>query len=205
MAVAGGTLIVLFIAKAHRWRQTAPGVPALLRGDIRSGALEICELPSRSLCPEAFGAATAACQGVAESRVDSIRRMGLPTDLYRSGTRAAPAGIGETQSEVLVASEALPPGPETPVSIPAYFTGRPVQSVAYDGARELQITFQGAAGPAPWSQQPSVFSSARELGFNTALVDWFQPNLPYPERSYLVRVVGIRSNSTVWGVPSRNR
>jgi Sulfatase len=77
--------------------------------------------------------------------------------------------------ESLVAGEALPPGSETSVSIPAYFTGRPVQSVAYDGARELQITFQGAAGPAPWSQQPSVFSSARELGFTTALVDWFHP------------------------------
>lgn len=77
--------------------------------------------------------------------------------------------------EALVAGQALPPGPETPISIPAYFTGRPVQSVAYDGARELQITFQGAAGTAPWSQQPSVFSSARQLGFNTALVDWFHP------------------------------
>jgi hypothetical protein len=78
--------------------------------------------------------------------------------------------------EALVADQALPPGPETPISIPAYFTGRLVQAVEYDGARELQIRFQGAAGYAPWSRQPSVFSRARKLGFNTALVDWFHPS-----------------------------
>ncbi|MCU1235027.1 MAG: sulfatase [Candidatus Solibacter sp.] len=77
--------------------------------------------------------------------------------------------------ESLVASQALPPGPETPISIPAYFTGRPVQRVDYDGPRELQITFQGAAAQSPWSRQANIFSSARELGFNTALVDWFHP------------------------------
>ena len=80
------------------------------------------------------------------------------------------------QREALVASQALPPGPETPISIPAYFTGRLVHAVEYEGARELRITFQGATGPVPWSQQPSVFSSVRELGFNTALVDWFHPS-----------------------------
>jgi hypothetical protein len=78
--------------------------------------------------------------------------------------------------ESVVASQALPPGPETPISIPGYFTGRLVQRVQYDGPRELQITYQGSSAPVPWSQQPSVFTSARQLGFNTALVDWFHPS-----------------------------
>jgi hypothetical protein len=77
--------------------------------------------------------------------------------------------------EAFVADHALPPGPETPISIPAYFTGRPVQHVEYDGARELQITFAGANRPAPWSQQPSIFSRAQSLGLNTAAVEWFHP------------------------------
>jgi hypothetical protein len=75
--------------------------------------------------------------------------------------------------EALVADQVLPPGPETPISIPAYFAGRLVKGVEYDGARELQIEFQGASESVPWSRQSSVFSSAHDLGFNTALVDWF--------------------------------
>jgi hypothetical protein len=84
--------------------------------------------------------------------------------------------IARLRNEVLFADNALPPGPETPVSIPGYFTGRLVQSVAYDGPRELQVMFRGATLPVPWSAQPDIFSSAREIGFNTALVDWFHPS-----------------------------
>lgn len=78
--------------------------------------------------------------------------------------------------EATAAEQALPPGLETPISIPAYFTGRPVQEVEYDGARDLQIRFGGAGGIAAWSRLPTVFSKARALGFNTALVDWFHPS-----------------------------
>jgi len=84
--------------------------------------------------------------------------------------------IAGLRKEVLFADHALPPGPETPVSIPGYFTGKLVQGVAYDGPRELQVTFRGASQPVPWSAQPGIFSSAREIGFNTALVEWFHPS-----------------------------
>lgn len=77
--------------------------------------------------------------------------------------------------EAFVADHALPPGPETPISIPAYFTGRRVNHVEYDGARELKITFADDNVPALWSQQPTVFSRARGLGLNTAAVEWFHP------------------------------
>uniref|UniRef100_Q01VH9 Sulfatase n=1 Tax=Solibacter usitatus (strain Ellin6076) TaxID=234267 RepID=Q01VH9_SOLUE len=79
-------------------------------------------------------------------------------------------------AQSLVANHAVAPASETPVSMPAYFTGRLVEHVDYDGPRELQITYQHGPGPIPWSAQPSVFSRARELGFNTALVDWFHPS-----------------------------
>ena len=78
--------------------------------------------------------------------------------------------------EALVTEQTLPPGPETPISMPAYFTGRTVSAVEYDGPRELLIWFPQAPAAAPWSQQPSVFKKARDLGFNTALVDWFHPS-----------------------------
>jgi len=78
--------------------------------------------------------------------------------------------------ESLVANHAVAPASETPISMPAYFTGRLVEHVDYDGPRELQITYQHGPGPIPWSAQPSVFGRARELGFNTALVDWFHPS-----------------------------
>jgi hypothetical protein len=84
--------------------------------------------------------------------------------------------IAGLRNEVLFADHALPPGPETPVSIPGYFTGRLVQSVAYDGPRELQVTFRGASAAVPWSAQPGIFAGARAIGFNTALVDWFHPS-----------------------------
>jgi hypothetical protein len=83
--------------------------------------------------------------------------------------------ISRLRGEVLFADHAMPPGPETPVSIPGYFTGKFVQSVAYDGPRELQVMYRGASEAVPWSTQPNIFARARELGFNTALVDWFHP------------------------------
>jgi hypothetical protein len=83
--------------------------------------------------------------------------------------------ISRLRGEVLFADHAMPPGPETPVSIPGYFTGKFVQGVGYDGPRELQVVYRGASEAVPWSTQPNVFASAREIGFNTALVDWFHP------------------------------
>jgi hypothetical protein len=83
--------------------------------------------------------------------------------------------ISRLRGEVLFADHATPPGPETPVSIPGYFTGKFVQGVAYDGPRELQVVYRGASVAVPWSTQPSIFANAREIGFNTALVDWFHP------------------------------
>ena len=75
----------------------------------------------------------------------------------------------------LYASDALPPGSETPISIPGYYSGRLAAEVRHDGARELQIKYHGGTGEVPWSSQPSVFSRARALGANTALLEWYHP------------------------------
>jgi hypothetical protein len=83
--------------------------------------------------------------------------------------------IDRLRKDALFADQAYPPGPETPISMPAFFTGKLVDAVEYDGPAELQVRFHGATGFEPWSRQPSVFTRARESGFNAALVDWFHP------------------------------
>jgi hypothetical protein len=83
--------------------------------------------------------------------------------------------IDRLRKDALVADQAYPPGSETPISMPAFFTGKLVDTVQYDGPAELQVRFHGVNHFEPWSRQPSVFTRARELGFNTALVDWFHP------------------------------
>jgi hypothetical protein len=83
--------------------------------------------------------------------------------------------IDRLRKDSLFAERADPPGWETPVSMPGYFTGKLVDAVRYDGPSELDVHFRGAPQSEPWSQQPSVFMSARALGFNTALLDWYHP------------------------------
>jgi hypothetical protein len=83
--------------------------------------------------------------------------------------------IDKLRAESLFAEHALPPGPETPVSIPSYFIGRLVEHVDYQSPRDTDVYYQGEKNAAPWSQQPSIFARAHDLGFNTAAVEWFHP------------------------------
>ncbi|HTP30547.1 MAG TPA: sulfatase-like hydrolase/transferase [Candidatus Acidoferrales bacterium] len=83
--------------------------------------------------------------------------------------------IDGLRGRTFFADHARPPGPETSISIPAYFTGRPVKGVVYDGPSELQVEFSGTGKLAPWSKEPNVFTRAHDLGFNTAAVEWFHP------------------------------
>ncbi len=76
----------------------------------------------------------------------------------------------------LFADHAFPPGPETPISIPGYYSGKFVEHVRHEGARELLVAYYGdSRGEVPWSAQPSVFDRARALGVNTALLEWYHP------------------------------
>jgi hypothetical protein len=85
--------------------------------------------------------------------------------------------IDRLRHGALSAGNALPPGSETPVSIPGYYGGRLVSYIVYDGPRELLLAYhRGNVPVVPWSAQPNVFQHAHALGVNTALVEWFHPS-----------------------------
>jgi hypothetical protein len=78
-------------------------------------------------------------------------------------------------AESLYATNAFPPAGNTILSLPALITGRYVIDAKPASRSELNITYADTTAPVGWSSQPTVFSRARELGFNTALVGWYHP------------------------------
>jgi hypothetical protein len=97
------------------------------------------------------------------------------TFVNRDPTLALPE-LDRLRQSAIFAGNALPPGPETPISMPAYYGSRLVDWVVWDGPRELQLFHHAGEGHlVPWSGQPNVFQSAGGLGINTALVEWFHP------------------------------
>jgi hypothetical protein len=84
--------------------------------------------------------------------------------------------LDRLRRESLYADAARPPAATTDLTIPALITGRPVVAVAPLNPKDLELTFSDEK-TAPWSGQPNVFSRARTLGYDTALVGW---HLPYP-------------------------
>src|SRR5450759_4982917 len=96
------------------------------------------------------------------------------TFVNRDPTLALPE-LDRLRQSAIFAGNALPPGPETPISMPAYYGGRLVDRVFWDGPRELQLRPTGEERMVPWSGQPNVFQRAGGLGVNTALVEWFHP------------------------------
>ncbi len=94
---------------------------------------------------------------------------------------ARPAGLelpelDRLRRESLYADAARPPAGATEVSMPALITGRPVVAVAPMSPNDLELTFADGK-VARWSAYPNVFSRARVLGYDTAVIGW---HLPYP-------------------------
>jgi hypothetical protein len=83
--------------------------------------------------------------------------------------------LDRLRRESLFAVNAYPPAGDTLPSLPALITGRLVSGVRQIRQDELEISFQGEEKPVGWSEQPNVFSRARALGYNTALVGWYHP------------------------------
>ena len=84
--------------------------------------------------------------------------------------------IDRLRATSLYADHASPPGSETPISIPGYYSGKLVEHVRHDGPRELQVAYHNdGRGEVPWSVQSSVFERARTLDVNTALLEWYHP------------------------------
>jgi hypothetical protein len=84
--------------------------------------------------------------------------------------------LDRLKRESLYADGARPPAASTEVSMAALITGRPVVAVAPMNPSDLELTFADGQ-PAAWSAHPNVFSRARSLGYDTALIGW---DLPYP-------------------------
>ena len=83
--------------------------------------------------------------------------------------------IDRLSSQALTANNAYPPASLTLLSMPSLITGRLISNAQPVGPNELMITFRDATEAVGWGTQPNVFSKARELGFNTAVVGWWHP------------------------------
>jgi hypothetical protein len=106
---------------------------------------------------------------------------------------ARPAGLelpelDRLRRESVYADAARPPAGTTEVSMPALITGRPVVAVAPLSPNDLELTFADGK-TTRWSAHPNVFSRARVLGYDTALIGW---HLPYP------RVLGAALGMSDW-------
>ena len=79
------------------------------------------------------------------------------------------------RQESVSATSANAPGDLTIMSMPSLILGRRISAVSDDDACDLTITFADTGETSTWIGHPSVFSEARKLGFNTALVGWYIP------------------------------
>ena len=77
--------------------------------------------------------------------------------------------------ESLHATNAYSPAHCTLFSMPALISGHRFSFVSIKNDSDLSVTFADTTDTNSWREMPSVFSAARELGFNTALVGWFHP------------------------------
>jgi hypothetical protein len=113
---------------------------------------------------------------------------------YRLVFDQRPAGVqmpefDRLRRESLFATNAYPPGPNTTESLPGLITGRRVSAASPRNDSDLWLTLADSGKVVAWSQLPSVFDSARELGVNTALVGWHHP---------YARVLGRSLNYCSW-------
>ena len=93
------------------------------------------------------------------------------------------------QSEAFVAKNAYPPAGHTSQSIPALLTGQLISRVQPIAPAELSLTIPPSDQARNWSAESDIFSDARSLGLNTALVGWYHP---------YCRVIGDRLTSCRW-------
>lgn len=91
-----------------------------------------------------------------------------------------PAGLqlpelDRLRNESFSATNAYPPGDDTFHSMPQLILGRRASSVTIKNASDLRITLADTDEVTSWSKLPSLFTSARDMGVNTALVGWYHP------------------------------
>ncbi len=79
------------------------------------------------------------------------------------------------RAEALSATNAYPPAYQTLLSMPALITGKLVSRARPVSPDELLLFFGEEPEPVGWSKAPTLFSQARELGYNTALTGYYHP------------------------------
>ena len=97
--------------------------------------------------------------------------------------------IDRFRDESVYANNAYPPASWTIRSLPALFTGKRISKAEPLESDELAITYCGTGKAVNWSQEPNVFSRARAVGFNSALVGGYHP---------YCRVIDKDVNSCFW-------
>jgi Sulfatase len=91
-----------------------------------------------------------------------------------------PAGLelpnfDRLRTDSFCASEAKAPGASTEISMPSLILGKPVAEVLPRGPEHLYLRLAGSRNFVDWSTLPNLFDSARQLGWNSAIVGWFHP------------------------------
>lgn len=79
------------------------------------------------------------------------------------------------KKQAIYMSNAMPPGKSTILSMPSIITGKILSKATPASPDEMLLTIKDSGETVGWSHMPNIFSRARELGINTALVGWYHP------------------------------
>src|SRR5579884_1317631 len=97
----------------------------------------------------------------------------LPFD-QRPSDLALPE-IDRLQSASLVADHATQTSLWTAIALPSMLSGHIYSNAQAIDARTLRVWPEGSQNYVDWRNQPTVFSRAREMGVNAAVVGWHHP------------------------------
>lgn len=75
----------------------------------------------------------------------------------------------------LYATNAESAGPATIISVPAMTIGKRISKAEIEGDNDLLLTIADTQEKTYWSQLPNVFSKAKEMGFNSAVIGNYHP------------------------------
>lgn len=79
------------------------------------------------------------------------------------------------KNQAFFAENAFPPSASTTLSLTSFIDGKLVSNASEIGMNQLKITYHDTGETVDWGSNPNVFSKARELKVNTALVGEYLP------------------------------
>lgn len=77
--------------------------------------------------------------------------------------------------QAIFAENAFPPSASTTLSLTSFIDGRLVSNASEIGTDQLRITYRDTGETVNWGSRPNIFSKARGLKINTALVGEYLP------------------------------